>query len=52
VVEVDDGDEKDASITGHIITFITQETNLKAITQRDPDLEEIFLSLTGTGLRD
>jgi ABC-2 type transport system ATP-binding protein len=49
---VDDGDEKNGSITGHIITLITQETNLKAITQRDPDLEEIFLSLTGTGLRD
>jgi ABC-2 type transport system ATP-binding protein len=45
-------DEKDGTTTGHLITIITQESNLKTISQRDPDLEEIFLSLTGSGLRD
>jgi len=45
-------DEKEVSTTGHLITIITQESNLKAISQRDPNLEEIFLSLTGSGLRD
>ena len=44
----DDGDEKDGSTTGLIITLITQETNLKTILQRDPNLEETFLSLTGS----
>jgi len=45
-------DEKEVSTTGYLITIITQESNLKAISQRDPNLEEIFLSLTGSGLRD
>jgi ABC-2 type transport system ATP-binding protein len=45
-------DEKNGTTAGHLITIITQESNLKAISQRDPDLEEIFLSLTGSGLRD
>ncbi len=45
-------DEKEVSTTGHLITIIMQESNLKAISQRDPNLEEIFLSLTGSGLRD
>ena len=48
----DDVDEEDGSTTGLIITLITQETNLKTILQREPNLEEIFLSLTGSGLRD
>jgi ABC-2 type transport system ATP-binding protein len=48
----DDGDENNGSTTGRLIMLITQETNLKTILQRDPNLEEIFLSLTGSGLRD
>jgi ABC-2 type transport system ATP-binding protein len=44
------GDE--LSLTGQIITFVTQEINIKKISQREPNLEEIFLSLTGSGLRD
>jgi ABC-2 type transport system ATP-binding protein len=48
----DDGDENNGSTTGRLIMLITQESNLKKILQRDPNLEEIFLSLTGTGLRD
>lgn len=42
----------DLSSTGKIITLLTSETSLKSISQRDPNLEEIFLSLTGSGLRD
>jgi ABC-2 type transport system ATP-binding protein len=48
----DDGDENNGSTTGRLIMLITQETNLKTILQRDPNLEEIFLSLTGSRLRD
>jgi ABC-2 type transport system ATP-binding protein len=48
----DDGDENNGSTTGRLIMLITQESNLKKILQRDPNLEEIFLSLTGSGLRD
>ena len=44
------GDE--LSVTGQLITIITQEINIKKISQREPNLEEIFLSLTGSGLRD
>lgn len=42
----------DLSATGNIITLINKESNIKRISQREPNLEEIFLSLTGTGLRD
>jgi ABC-2 type transport system ATP-binding protein len=48
----DDSDENNGSTTGCLIMLITQESNLKKILQRDPSLEEIFLSLTGSGLRD
>jgi ABC-2 type transport system ATP-binding protein len=44
------GDE--LSVTGQLITIITQEINIRKISQREPNLEEIFLSLTGIGLRD
>lgn len=40
------------SVTGTIIKLITLESNIRRISQREPNLEEIFLSLTGTGLRD
>lgn len=42
----------DLSATGKIITLVTQESNISRIAQREPNLEEIFLSLTGSGLRD
>jgi ABC-type multidrug transport system ATPase subunit len=41
----------DLSATGKIITLVTQESNIRRIAQREPNLEEI-LSLTGSGLRD
>lgn len=40
------------SATGELITLITQESNIRRISQREPNLEEIFLSLTGNSLRD
>ncbi|MGN6708049.1 MAG: ABC transporter ATP-binding protein [Candidatus Nitrosocosmicus sp.] len=40
------------SSTVNIISLINKESNIKRISQREPNLEEIFLSLTGTGLRD
>jgi daunorubicin resistance ABC transporter ATP-binding subunit len=42
----------DLSATGKIITLVTQESNIRRMTQREPNLEEIFLNLTGSGLRD
>ncbi|HEV7216383.1 MAG TPA: ATP-binding cassette domain-containing protein, partial [Chloroflexota bacterium] len=39
-------------VTGQVVTLVTQETVLRAITQREPDLNEVFLSLTGSALRD
>jgi ABC-2 type transport system ATP-binding protein len=42
----------DLSATGRLITLISQESNIRRITQREPNLEEIFLSLTGSGMRD
>lgn len=44
------GDE--LTLTGQLITLVTQEINIKKISQREPNLEEIFLRLTGSGLRD
>ena len=42
----------DLSVTGQIVTIVTQETKIKTISQREPNLEEIFLGLTGGALRD
>ena len=42
----------DLSATGKLITLVSQESNIRRIAQREPNLEEIFLSLTGSGLRD
>jgi daunorubicin resistance ABC transporter ATP-binding subunit len=40
------------STTGKLITHLTLASNIRRIAQREPNLEEIFLSLTGSGLRD
>jgi ABC-type multidrug transport system ATPase subunit len=42
----------ESSATGQIINLITQQTNLRSINQREPNLDEVFLSLTGRKLRD
>ena len=39
-------------VTGQVVTLVTQETVLRSISQREPDLNEVFLSLTGSALRD
>lgn len=44
--------EDASTTTGQLITLVTQEASLKTISQREPNLDEIFLSLTGSGLRD
>lgn len=38
--------------TGELLELVTHGAGLKTITQREPNLDEIFLSLTGSGLRD
>jgi ABC-2 type transport system ATP-binding protein len=42
----------DTSIIGKIIMVVTKETVLRTISQREPNLDEIFLNLTGSALRD
>jgi daunorubicin resistance ABC transporter ATP-binding subunit len=37
---------------GRVINLVTREAQLRAISQREPNLDEIFLHLTGAGLRD
>lgn len=40
------------AVTGQAVSLITAESALRTITQREPNLDEIFLSLTGSALRD
>jgi ABC-type multidrug transport system ATPase subunit len=40
------------SVTGQVITLMTAETELVSITQREPNLDEVFLHLTGSALRE
>jgi len=40
------------AVAGQVVTLVASEVGLTAITQREPSLEEVFLSLTGTALRD
>jgi ABC-type multidrug transport system ATPase subunit len=42
----------DTSIIGQIVMLVTRETSLRTISQREPNLDEIFLNLTGSALRD
>ncbi len=44
--------EDASTITGKLVTLVTQEASLKTISQREPNLDEIFLSLTGSSIRD
>lgn len=37
---------------GEVINLVTQQSGLASITQREPNLDEVFLSLTGRTLRD
>ncbi|MGI9149005.1 MAG: ABC transporter ATP-binding protein [Chloroflexota bacterium] len=40
------------ALTGQVVNLVTRETDLRSITQREPNLDEIFLRLTGSDLRD
>lgn len=40
------------AIAGEAVRLVTEEGTLRTITQREPNLDEIFLSLTGSALRD
>jgi ABC-2 type transport system ATP-binding protein len=40
------------SITGEIINLVTSEHPLRSISQREPTLDEVFLRLTGSAVRD
>jgi daunorubicin resistance ABC transporter ATP-binding subunit len=40
------------SLAGRVVTLVTRETDLRSISQREPNLDEVFLHLTGSALRD
>ncbi|HEX8969468.1 MAG TPA: ATP-binding cassette domain-containing protein, partial [Chloroflexota bacterium] len=40
------------ALTGQLLTMVTRETELQSISQRDPNLDDVFLHLTGSALRD
>ncbi len=40
------------SVTSQVLNLIAAESELDAIAQREPNLDEIFLKLTGSALRD
>ena len=40
------------SVAGSVVTMVAAEVGLRSINQREPSLEEVFLSLTGGGVRD
>jgi len=42
----------DDHAVGHVVNFVTQNAELRTINQREPNLDEVFLSLTGRALRD
>lgn len=44
--------EGEQSVAGSVVTMVAAESGLRSITQREPSLEEVFLSLTGGGVRD
>jgi ABC-2 type transport system ATP-binding protein len=40
------------ALTGQVVNLVTREADLRSIAQREPNLDEIFLRLTGSALRD
>lgn len=42
----------DTSTIGQIVMLVTKETAVRTISQREPNLDEVFLNLTGSALRD
>ncbi|HEX9036428.1 MAG TPA: ATP-binding cassette domain-containing protein [Ktedonobacterales bacterium] len=59
VAKLDQGDglikltlSGERGVTGAAVNLVTAEGALTSVTQREPNLDEIFLSLTGSALRD
>ena len=44
--------EAGQDVAGHVVSLVAASHGLRTITQREPSLEEVFLSLTGSELRD
>ncbi len=44
--------EAGSDVVPRIINLIAREGDLKSITVREPNLDEVFLNLTGKALRD
>ncbi|GAC1677327.1 MAG: ATP-binding cassette domain-containing protein [Candidatus Dormibacteraceae bacterium] len=44
--------EGERSAVADVVALCAEKTRLRAITQREPSLDEIFLELTGKGMRD
>ena len=40
------------ALTGQVVNLVTREADLRSIAQREPNLDEVFLRLTGSALRD
>jgi ABC-2 type transport system ATP-binding protein len=40
------------ALTGQVVNLVTREADLRSIAQREPNLDEIFLRLTGSAVRD
>ncbi|MBV9323431.1 MAG: ATP-binding cassette domain-containing protein [Chloroflexi bacterium] len=40
------------ALAGQVVTLATREAEVRSISQREPNLDEIFLHLTGAALRD
>jgi ABC-2 type transport system ATP-binding protein len=40
------------ALAGQVVNLVSRESDLRSISQREPNLDEIFLSLTGAALRD
>jgi ABC-2 type transport system ATP-binding protein len=40
------------ALAGQVVNLVTREAELRSISQREPNLDEVFLHLTGSALRD
>jgi daunorubicin resistance ABC transporter ATP-binding subunit len=40
------------ALAGQVVNLVAREADLRSISQREPNLDDIFLHLTGTALRD
>jgi ABC-type multidrug transport system ATPase subunit len=40
------------ALAGQVVNIVARDADLRSISQREPNLDDIFLHLTGTALRD